>query len=206
MGDGKVGLVSVADGSLVMPRATRTGARVGANGHGWLTEPVSRGNVFVVSTAVAGVAPGTVLNTTPPMCLWNPPNSGKNLSVLKASLGYVSGTLGGGSLVAAVVPIQSAAPTTGTELTPQCTLLGFPNGVARAFQGSTVASVPAILRSLFAMGAFLATTALPPAPIVENLDGEIVIPPGSALAIQAVAAAGTSPLTMIGLVYEELPV
>jgi hypothetical protein len=50
------------------------------------------------------------------------------------------------------------------------------------------------------------TAATPPAPAVDNVDGEIVVPPGSALVIQGIAAAGTSPLVLIGVVYEELPV
>jgi hypothetical protein len=204
--DNKVGITSVLDGGLVIPRASRTGAAVKVNGHGFYTEPASRGNIFMVSTAVAGVAPGTALSTTPPMALWNPPNSGKNLAILKTALGLISGTLGGGSLMYAVVPVQSAAPTTGTELTPQCSLLGFPNGVARAFQGSTVASTPALLRAAFVLGAFVGTTAVPPAPAVDYVDGEIVVPPGSALVVQGVAGAGTSPLVTIGLTYEELPV
>jgi hypothetical protein len=114
--------------------------------------------------------------------------------------------LGGGTLAYAVVPVQAAAPTTGSELTPQCSLLGFPKGVARAFQGSTVASTPALLRAAFVLGAFVNTAATPPAPAVDNVDGEIVVPPGSALVIQGIAAAGTSPLVLIGVVYEELPV
>jgi hypothetical protein len=206
MGDAKVGIMSAADGTFVMPRASRTGGRVVTNTNGFYNESASRGNIFAVSTAVAGVAPGTALSTTPPMAIWNPVNSGKNLSVLKTTLGLVSGTLGGGSLVYAVVPVQPAAPTTGTELVPQSTLLGFPKGVGRAFQGSTVAATPAILRPAFVLGAFVNTAATPPAIAQDILDGEIVIPPGSALVIQGVAAAGTTPLVLIGVTWEEIPV
>jgi hypothetical protein len=203
--EGKVGVQNVSDGSQTVLRTDKTGVLVTTQGHGGYTEAAVRGTIMEVSTAVAGVAPGTVLSTTPPIILWNPPSSGKNLAVLKASMGYLSGTLGAGSILLAYNPSQATVPTTGAELTPVCSLLGFPRGVGRVFQASTISATPLILRALFTMGAFVGTTASVPTDTVDVIDGSIIVTPGTCLVMQGLAGAGTSPLVLFGLTWEEIP-
>ena len=82
--EGRVGPILVADGSLVCERLDKTGANVSANAHPMYGESVLRGNMMVASNVVAGLAPGTAFSATPPLALWNPPSSGKNLVVLRA--------------------------------------------------------------------------------------------------------------------------
>lgn len=202
----KAGLNTMADGAVSTARASRTGCQVITNGHGSFTEAASRGMIMEACNAVAGVAPGTALSTTPPLTLWNPPSSGKNLAILKSYMGFISGTLGAGSLVYAVVPSQVTVPSGGAELTPQCSNIGFPRGVGRVFSGSTLSAVPTIMRPAFILGAFVNTTAVPPDPALDLVDGAIVIPPGAALCLQGIAAAGTSPLVLLSLIYEEFAV
>ena len=161
---------------------------------------------MAVSNAVAGVAPGTALSTTPPLAVWNPPNSGFNLVLMKTAVGYVSGTLGAGTIAYAYVASQTTVPTTGTELVPVCTKLGYPRGVGRAFTGSTLASTPAILRPGFSMGAFLATTAIQPFQVQDMVEGCIIIPQGAVFVMQGIAAAGTTPLVILSAEWEEIPV
>lgn len=204
--EGKVGLVTAADGAVSTARIDRTGAVVNAQAHGAYTESAVRGAIMEVSTGVAGVAPGTALSTTPPMALWNPPSSGKNISILKVSMGYVSGTLGGGTVLYAVVPAQNTVPTTGAELTPQCSMIGMPRGVARAFQGSTLAATPTILRPAWVIGAWVGTTASMPQDCVDIVDGSIIVPPGAAFVVQALAGAGTTPLALFSIAYEEIAI
>lgn len=199
------GVVTRGDGAVGGARGTRLGALVTASGQGVFTEAALRGRVYDLVTPVAGVAPGTVLSTTPPLTLWNPPSSGTLVAVLKSYLGYISGTLGAGTIVYAVVPAQMTVPTTGTELVPQCTLVGAPRGVARGFTGSTLVAVPTLLRPAFVLSAMAASTAVAPDPALDLVDGAIVLPPGTCLCLQGVAAAGTTPLMLLSLVYEELP-
>ncbi len=194
-----------SDGAAGPLRGTRTGALVVAAGHGALVEPAARGNIMIVCTAAAGVAPGTALSTSPPLVIWNPPASGKNLAILKASIGYVSGTLGAGSIVYAS-GAQATPPTTGTEITPASALLGATRGVGRAFSGSTLTVAPTLLRPVCSIGAITAATAFTPALALDLVDGGIIIPPGGLLAVQGIAAAGTSPLVLLSLIWEELPV
>jgi hypothetical protein len=165
-----------------------------------------RGAIMEACNSVAGVAPGTAFSTTPPFALWNPPASGKNLAILKLFLGYVSGTLGGGVINLGIVASQTTVPTGGTEITPNCTLLNAPRGVGRTFTGSTLASTPAILRPVWSAGAALASTAAFPIEITEILDEAIIVTQGSAVALQGLMAAGTSPLVILGMAWEEIDV
>ncbi len=200
------GIFTRSDGTVGAHRGNRTGCLVSTAGHGFFTEPASRGSIMEATTGVAGVAPGTALSTTPPLSLWNPPASGKNLAILKSYVGFISGTLGGGSIVYAVVPSQTTVPTAGTELIPQCSMIGYPRGVGRAFQGSTLAATPTILRPAYILGALVNTAVTAPDPALDLVDGAIVVPPGAVLCMQGITAAGTSPLVLLALIYEEIPV
>lgn len=207
LAEGKVGIVNAQDGTINTLRQERTGAVVVQFAHGSYAEAALRGSIMEVSNAVAGVAHGTAFTTTPPLALWNPPSSGKNLALLKCSVGYVSGTLGAGTIALGFVPAQVTVPTTGTELTPVCSMVGMPRGVARAFTGSTFTAAPTLFRPVFAQGAFLATTATPTDWATAIIDGEVIVPPGSAIALQGnPCAAGTSPLVMFGMSWEEIPI
>lgn len=202
----KVGLQILTDGSLSTLRSDKTGAVVTTNTHGQFNESAVRGAIMYATNAGTGVAPGTVLSTAPPLTLWNPPSSGKFLSITKVSVGYVSGTLGAGSITLAVNASQATVPSGGTEITPVCSLLGFPRGVGRAFTGSTLSAIPTLIRPVFNMGAFLATTALAPQDCDVLIDGSIIVTPGTTLSLQGIAAAGTTPLVILGFTFEEIPV
>lgn len=202
----KVGMQTLTDGSVAVARADKTGALVTSNVHGGFTESAVRGTIMYGSNAITGVAHGTTFSTTPPLTLWNPPSSGKNLAVTKVSVGYVSGTLGAGNIALGTVLSQVTVPTGGSELTPLCSLLGSPRGVGRMFSGSTLSSVPQIIRPVFNMGAFVGTTPTVPQDCDVLIDGGIVVSPGTAIVLQGLATAGTAPLVILGFTYEEIPV
>lgn len=189
--------------SNIRGRADRNGALVVSQGSADLAEMVINGQVMTAVNAVAGTAPGTALATTAPLSLWNPPGSGKNLVILHASLGYVSGTLGAGCWVFAQTP-QATLPT-GTELTPVANLLGAPRGVGRAFTGANaVSSVPTIVRPTFSTGPILATTTFQPVEFVDDVKGGIVVTPGNALVLTFIGGAGTTPLVIHCIKYAEV--
>jgi len=190
--------------SLVKANGTKKGATLVQQSHPTNTETVLKKSTFVVSTAVGGVAPGTALSTTPPLTLLNPLNSGVNLVIISTYLGYVSGTLGAGTIVYAHNTPQATIPTGGTELVPVRTLITAVRGAGRAFQGSTLSAVPLILKPAYVLGAFLATTALIPGKLEDEVDGAFIIPPATAFVMQGVAAAGTSPLVLLGISWEEV--
>jgi len=202
----KVGPSVAADGSSALARIDKSGALVTHAAHGKYFEAASRGQLFIASQAVGGVAPGTAFSTTPSLAIWNPPGSGVLCAIQQVWVGFVSGTLGAGSLCHGVNPSQVTAPTTGTEIVPQAGLLGTLRSKIRAYTGSTVSVTPVILRASLHMGAGVTTTATFPAAAYDEVDGSIVVPPGSLWAYHGVAAAGTSPLTIMSVVFEEIPI
>ncbi len=202
--EGRTGLISAADGSINAIRQDKTGAVIIVTAHPLYSEAVLRGHMFTASTAVAGVAPGTALSTTPPFALLNPINSGFDLVVVKISIGYVSGTLGAGNIVYAYYTPQATIPTGGAELIPVNNKIGQIRGAGRVFQGSTLVGTPLIIRPAFNLGAFLATTASPLHMSTDLIEGEIIVPPATCFVVQGVTAAGSTPLVTIGVVWEEL--
>lgn len=202
---GDVGPQTLGDGVSAPFRLGRTGETIVQELHGRYYEAVKRGNVYVASTGAAGVAPGTALSTTPPLTIYNPAGTGVDLVVMQSWLAYISGTLGAGALVWGVNnnPVQ-AAPTGGTTLTPINALISSNLGKGKAYQGSTLAAAPTIFRPFCSLGASLATTAVQPWQVYEPTDGAIVIPQGCSASLQAIAAAGTSPLVLLSATWEEV--
>ena len=163
-----------------------------------------RGLIFHGQTAATGVAPGTAIGTTAAFCLSNPLNSNVDLVVLQGSMEYVSGTLGAGF----VSWLMGALPT---ETAPTGTLILARNGLmdgvasrARAFTTATIVA-PTPVRPFASIGASLASTAVQPWQIVDNVDGAIIVRPGCNLSLHATAAAGTSPLVVFGCLWAEIP-
>ena len=206
LSEGRSGLITAGSGSVNPLRTDKTGALAMVTAHPLYSEACSFGKVFVASIPVAGVAPGTALSTTPPIALLNPLNSGKELAIIATAVGYVSGTLGAGSIVYAYVTPQATIPTGGTELTPVCTKLGQIKGAGRAFSGSTLAATPLILEPVYTMGAFLASTAFPPTITQDLVDGSYIVSPATCFVIQGVSAAGSTPLLIMSIIWEEIDV
>jgi hypothetical protein len=200
-----VGYRKVGTG-LQTARGGTTGEIMTGAAHGLFYDPASRGSLMTVSNLSTGVAPGTVLSTTPPLALWNPPVSGKNLAIIKISAHYVSGTLGSGIVYSCTIPSQPTVPTTGTELTPICTLVGSPRGVGRAFSGSTFVAIPTLLRAVWTLGPALATSVTYQLVSEIFIDAQVVCMPGTGYALQAIAGAGTSPMMAFSITYEEVDI
>lgn len=172
--------------------------------HGKHYNAAFNGRLFHASTAATGVAPGTSLSTTAAFALHNPWGSGVNLAVTKVSMGYVSGTLGAGTVFAAAnqTPVQTTP--SGTAIVPvPAGLLAGPVPAGKPMTTVTVVA-PTILRPLWSLQASLATTAVAPWLLSEDIDGEIIVQPGTTFVMHAVAAAGTSPVVVFGCTWEEI--
>jgi hypothetical protein len=154
------------------------------------------------------VAPGTAIGTTAAFTLYNPIGSGKRLVVNRCSLGYISGTLGAGTLFYCISNnATQPAPTGGTALTPiNCDVGLANNSVAVPRAGGTLAANPLVARPFATIDAELATSVYGARTIMDDVDGEFVIEPGCALSIEAVAAAGSTPLVSLGMTWEEIQV
>lgn len=210
-----VGPILGADGTTPPTgRQGHTGESIVGMAHGKYFEAASRGLLFGACSQ-AGVAPGTALGTTAAFALYNPPTSGKRLSVCKVSLGYVSGTLGAGVMFHCVNVMVAgtalpAAPSSGTALTVYSRGVGLPPSAASnaatasAMTGATVTQ-PIAMRPFCSFNAILASTATGIFFVSEDVNGEFVIYPGYCYQLQSIAASGSTPLVAIGATWEEVP-
>lgn len=171
--------------------------------HGAYYDAAIDGRLFHAATAATGVAPGTAIGTTGAFTLYNPQGSGVYAAIMIASMGYVSGTLGAGSVWHLVnSDTQQTAPT-GTAITE---IAGAAGGAGPACIALTTATIvaPSIVRPMCSLQASLASTAVAPWQAIDRVDGSIVLRPGQAYTLHATAAAGTSPLVVFGVTWEEI--
>ena len=207
---GRVGPGTGADGNSGSPfRQAKTLEGVFSQAHGKYYEATHRGNVYSVTNGATGQAPGTALGTHPPILLYNPVGSGKRLKIMKVTGGYISGTLGAGTIFHCGQASTGTAPVvgSGTQLTPFNMDVGAANNsVAVAFANGTLSANPTPLYPFATVNAELATTATNPTQIEEDVDGNIVVEPGGTWCLEGVTAAGSAPLMSFGVVWEEVPV
>jgi hypothetical protein len=172
-------------------------------------EAVQAGNVYIAEVKSVTV---TVTTDTSPLpattgrallAIYNPPGSGKRLSVLRINVSHVSGTPGG--------PLY-------LNVTPPSTLItGVPTlpvnardftaggGVGKVFAAFVPvnAVIATELRPLGGFAAVAIATASSPSHHSEDIDGMISVPPGGMLSIQS-HAVGTSHVLSASIMYEEV--
>ena len=207
MGQKLVGEQTLRAGQTGEGSIAPTGEEVVSQVHAAHYEQNRRGNIYMGATAVSGVAPGTAIGTTAGFALFNPLNSGFNLVVIKASMSYLSGTLGIGFVnwIYHTAAVQAGAAVTGTAIS--VVRGNGANGVGVGKPLTTATVVAGVLARLFGnLPPMLATSVLTPWRLDDDVNGALIVPPGAAVSLQATAAAGTSPLVIYGCTWEEVPV
>lgn len=172
--------------------------------HGRLYYAARNGRLFHAATAAAGVAPGTAIGTTAAFALHNPADSGVYVAIEKVAIGYISGTLGAGTIWHLRNDDTSLAVPTGTAIAEKPAI---PNGggpQAVALTTATLGAAPVIIRPFASLQASLAATAVAPWLAQEDIEGAIILAPGTTYSLQATAAAGSSPLVAFGVTWEEV--
>lgn len=165
---------------------------------------VLAGNVFAASNTAA-VTFGTALTATAvTFTLSNPSGSGKNLAIIKTTLAVAAASTAG-SIVYAVNVNQAAAQVIhGTPITAviNCKLGGAINSgnVGLVDSACTLPAAPsALLPFAFVPVTATATTGN----IVDYVDGQIVLQPGTAITMQGITSVGTG---LFGMVWEEISI
>jgi hypothetical protein len=219
---GQVGQTLVADGTQTNLRQGRTGELIATQAHPAYTEQTTRGSVFTlnIATSAATLTAGNALQnfTTGPaaagtthMALWNPIGSGVNLSLLKFVSTPISGTPTAGPIFHTVM--ANGLPTlTASVGVAYNNLIGGKSPVARyvaSAAGATLtgSSVPIIFRTAqvsYTAAAFSAAAG-PTATLIEDLGGDIVIPPGYGW-VPCYPGVGTTFLCTFGVTWEEVPI
>lgn len=182
--------------------------------HGKYREPTFRNRCFIISTPAAGVTVPIYTNATQQFVVYNPPNSGIGISLLKAWVGYVSGTMVAGHMCYAG-SVAQAVPGTVTQALVQNSRLVVADSTKSGagnrgmyFSPANPATALVAANYLRPMGnsQVAQTVAGTNAPWTQydDIDGSIEVPPQGILVIAANVAAAV--VATIGLLVEEVPV
>lgn len=205
-----VGNASAAPGVNLNLRAGQLGDLIVSELHGRYYETTYRGNGYLlsVSTAAAVTAYTGGAAGTPMLALYNPVGSGRNAVITKASVGNVVAASAAGTVTFGLYIGVTAAITQATTVTPWnmltqqqagSAMTGFRNVALTS--GSAASNVIPLESYYWATAAGAANVTAGPA----DLEGSIIIPPGSYAALGG-SAALTSATWIGSLQWEEVPV
>ena len=212
----RAGQTVLSDGTVAPARASRMGGLAVGDAQGKYYEQASRGNIFSLmlsawsTTINAGNIVGAAAGATTQFAVWNPAGSGKNLSLLKFAVFPISGTA---PIPPVIHSFSITAPTIATSVvTPiACNNIGMAAAsVARALSSAAGAALTGSSILQYLRVADLCITAgsaanLQGLRLVEYIDGDIVIPPGTCW-VPTWMAAGTTFLGGYSVTWEEIPV
>lgn len=163
------------------------------------------GNVYDVTYSAAALAIPSA-TATGSFALFNPAGSGKNLVVLKVSVGLQTFTAATTALGIGLQYVPNITPTATTPgNTPQNALVGSQlNAVAKPFTAGTLVGAPTVLGTILeTFYADLAASSQPSGIQVE-LDGALIIAPGSGICLASTATPQTNTVTC-AYKWAELP-
>lgn len=153
-------------------------------------------DVYVASTQ-AGVATSTALSTTQTgFTLTNPLGSGKNLVVMQINVACTTAPAAAATIVAAAnVNPSATAVTQTTPLTVRNAKLGITStGVGLAASAVTLPAAPVVVR---AIGGPVAGSSISPPYIHDDVNGALVLVPGTALSINSLTTAISAVISMV---------
>ena len=203
-----VGLpTSAANAATPSLRGEPTGGLVDQPAHLKYVEPCRVGGLYTASIVNTGVTVASLtLTTTAPTALANPTGSGVNIFVKSLTMGYVSGTFGTGQFF--LVSHANGAVPTGTAATYLNNLMIGNTAIAKGLvtYTSTVPASGKVIKNLWISPPFLASSVFVPTEVMADFDGQVGIMPGSAISLQGITAAGSSPVAVFTWVWEEVTI
>jgi hypothetical protein len=209
----RVGPITGTQGSPVPFTGGIYGASRVQESHGRRFGPAVEGRLLIldsgsVTLAAANISKAAMGTAAFANGFYNPPGSGKNISILRTVIATVSGTPGG--------PFFYNFYNTNANLTSTKTGLIRSSIVANALDGATVArplvnvvlaTTPADTTALNQLGVVGGPAAIAAGAgiyhVVDEVEGAIIVPPGTLFGIMALAA-GTTHIIQSTIVYEEL--
>lgn len=204
MNDLLTGPARRSDDTMSSPRGDNYGATSVSDLMPKYFEQTMRGNMYVWSTALAGVGLVAPTTTNAP-ALWNPPNSGKLLVLVKIVAGRTAkGTPLEGSIVYCTLANAISGPGTGAPIVSLTTaagtncLLGAGDNSGMRFAPATISTTGSTV--LFAASGLAqtadngATTVSGPRgeTLVDLINGAIIVPPGNTFQLAAAVTISTT--------------
>lgn len=205
---GQTGLINANDGSNPTIALGKQGSAMVSELHGRYYELALRGFIFhlpaaSVTVTAANVSPLAATTGQTIAGLWNPPNSGKNLAVLKVGAATVSGTPGG-PLIWNYAPNQNI--TAVANVTPVPALLSQAVGsVARGYSNVAMTGMSANVALRDAVNISAVAAAAVTSALMEDTGGDIIVPPGAVLNLAALGL-GTAHIVRPSITWAEIPV
>lgn len=197
---GRVGTQTVADGNYAPLRQDNFGALLSSQMGGKYQELVKRGLVFL-SANQAARAVSLLSATCTGLCLSNSPGSTVNLVVLVVCVGIATAPAGAATLSLAAGTLSTTAVTHTTPETVRNAFIGNTStGQGLVDRAATLPAAPVIVRAL--TGPVAASSISPPY-IRDDVDGAIILAPGTSLSLSADTTAVS---TIASIMWAELPV
>ncbi len=205
-----VGPVLIADGNTPPSgRQGKTSEAAVTQTHGKYYEAASRGVLFAAADQGVGITVQVTITTTATLSLHNPLGSQKRLAICKLSIAYFTGTLGAGAFYHGYNPVGTTLPSSGTSLVARNTDIGNQPAtvaVGVAISGPTVVA-GTVLYPFATSLPILASTAVTPFSLEEDVDGAIVLEPGAVYQLLGVfGGTGSTPKISAGILWEEIPI
>lgn len=201
----QVGPQTASDGSIVNPRAGRSGEAVTASLHGAYHEPTFRSTLF--NGAIVGQVTTVGLATTyTGLVLSNPITSSVGLSVLQAGYGFIVAFAAGAQVGLFAGYNITTNVTHTTPVTPRNQRFIGSAGLGSGLLDSaaTLPTAPT-LNTIFGAGLTGAITTTPMGlGGVLTLDGSIFLPPGAYCGFYTSTASGTAG-GAFSFTWEEIP-
>jgi hypothetical protein len=150
-----------------------------------VSDAITDGMGFVYSTAATGVT-GAVAGVNSVPMLWNPSSSGVRLRILEVRIGGISGTVIAAHVAYGVLKagdqIGTAAPVVSHTLVPGVNLMPYAGRESKIRFAPATVTLTAAPTYWFPNGfnSGGAYAAGPLFPLIDKLDGKLVIPPGIA--------------------------
>ena len=194
------GLQSNADATLIVPRAGKNGDTIVSELHGRKYEQTLRGYRFGVSNQAAVATTAGLATTFTGLAVANPAGSGRNLVIERFSYANTVAVP-----TACAIGLMTGAGAAAGALVPRNRLTGTasPATVATASAGATIATP--VLEQIFSTHGTIATTGQGNgAPMVVDLEGSLIIPPGFFVA--SFTSAATTAAFIFSLEWEEVPI
>lgn len=201
---------AAANNAIVNGRSGQLGDAIVSELHGRYYETTYRGNSFLlsVSTAAAVTAYTGSAAGTPMLALFNPVGSGRNAVINKAAVANVVAASAAGTVTFALYFGATAAITQATVVVPWSMNTQLQSGsVMTGFRNVALTSGSAA-SNLIPLASYYWATAAGAALVnngVVDLEGSVIIPPGSYVALGG-SAALTSATWVGSLQWEEVPV
>jgi hypothetical protein len=180
-------------------------------GSGKYFQDTLAGNVFIGTTAAAGVTVPAYSNTAAVFGIWNPANSGRNAWLISCEIGWVSTTAapsnfcygyqtGAGNTIATGGPVTAV-----TAVTPVNSFLGLGNtSVVKFFPATITLTTGCSLIKTMGVSQLTTTgaTSVPMWTAREDFDGKVAVTPGTVFVVGGNIA--TTTVCDITLVWEEI--